>query len=61
VEDQLNSEDNHFGSARVQRLLTQHDTAAPHAIVDQIFRELDEFRDGVALTDDQTVVTMRVG
>jgi len=61
VEDQLNSEDNHFGSARVQRLLTQHDTAAPHAIVDQIFKELDEFRDGVALTDDQTVVTMRVG
>ena len=61
VEDQLNSEDSHFGGARVQRLLTQHDTAAPRDIVDQIFKELDEFRDGVALTDDQTVVTMRVG
>src|ERR1700676_3560355 len=61
VEDQLNSVEDHFGSARVQRLLTQHDTDTPQSIVDQIFRELDEFRDGVALTDDQTVVTMRVG
>jgi phosphoserine phosphatase RsbU/P len=61
VEDQLNSQEDHFGSARVQRLLTQNDTATPQSIVDQIFRELDEFRDGVALTDDQTVVTMRVG
>jgi sigma-B regulation protein RsbU (phosphoserine phosphatase) len=61
VEDQLNSEEEHFGNTRVQRLLTQHDKDTPRAIVDQIFRELDEFRDGVALTDDQTVVTMRVG
>jgi sigma-B regulation protein RsbU (phosphoserine phosphatase) len=61
VEDQLNSVEDHFGSARVQRLLTQNDTATPRAIVDQIFSELDEFRNGVALTDDQTVVTMRVG
>jgi hypothetical protein len=41
--------------------LTQHDTGTPRSIVDQIFKELDDFRDGVALTDDQTVVTMRVG
>lgn len=29
-------------------------------IVDQIFADLDEFRDSVMLTDDQTVVTMKV-
>jgi hypothetical protein len=28
--------------------------------VDQIFKQLDDFRDGVALTDDQTVVAMQV-
>jgi hypothetical protein len=28
--------------------------------VDQIFKQLDDFRDGVILTDDQTVVAMQV-
>jgi sigma-B regulation protein RsbU (phosphoserine phosphatase) len=61
VEDQLNSKEDHFGSARVQKLLTHGDNDTPLAIVDQIFKELDEFREGVALTDDQTVVTIKVG
>jgi sigma-B regulation protein RsbU (phosphoserine phosphatase) len=60
VEDQLNSNEEHFGRPRVQRLLTKHDAETPRAIVDQIFAELDEFRETVALTDDQTVVTMKV-
>jgi len=60
VEDQLNSREEHFGRSRVQRLLTNHDIDTPRAIVDQIFADLDEFRDAVALTDDQTVVTMKV-
>jgi sigma-B regulation protein RsbU (phosphoserine phosphatase) len=61
VEDQLNSKEDHFGGARVQKLLTHGDNDTPLAIVDQIFKELDEFREGVALTDDQTVVTIKVG
>ncbi len=60
VEDQLNSKEEHFGGSQVQRLLTRHDGESPLAIVNRIFAELDEFRDGVALTDDQTVVTMKV-
>jgi len=60
VEDQLNSKEDHFGGARVQRLLTHGGNDTPLSIVDQIFKELDEFREGVALTDDQTVVTIKV-
>lgn len=60
VEDQLNAAEEHFGRPRVQRLLTKYDQKTPGAIVDQIFKQLDDFRDGVALTDDQTVVAMQV-
>jgi sigma-B regulation protein RsbU (phosphoserine phosphatase) len=60
VEDQLNSNEEHFGRPRVQRLLTKHDAETPRAIVDQIFADLDTFRESVALTDDQSVVTMKV-
>jgi sigma-B regulation protein RsbU (phosphoserine phosphatase) len=60
VEDQLNAAEEHFGRSRVQRLLTKYDAETPRAIVDQIFTDLDAFRDGVALTDDQSVVTMKV-
>jgi sigma-B regulation protein RsbU (phosphoserine phosphatase) len=60
VEDQLNGAEDHFGRPRVQRLLTKYDKKTPSAIVDQIFKQLDDFRDGVALTDDQTVVAMQV-
>jgi phosphoserine phosphatase RsbU/P len=60
VEDQLNASDEHFERTRVQRLLTKFDKKTPGAIVDQIFKQLDDFRDGVALTDDQTVVAMQV-
>jgi sigma-B regulation protein RsbU (phosphoserine phosphatase) len=60
VEDQLNSKEEHFGHSRIQRLLTKHDAETPRVIVDQFFTELDEFRGGVVLTDDQTVVAMKV-
>ncbi len=60
IEDQVNSKEEHFGGSKVQRLLTRHDGESPLAIVNHIFAELDEFREGVALTDDQTVVAMKV-
>ncbi len=41
-------------------LLTKHDAETPRGIVDQIFADLDEFRDSVVLTDDQTAVAMKV-
>ncbi len=56
----MNAAEEHFGRPRVQRLLTKYDKKTPRAIVDQIFKQLDDFRDGVVLTDDQTVVAMQV-
>jgi sigma-B regulation protein RsbU (phosphoserine phosphatase) len=60
VEDQLNADEGHFGRPRIQRLVTKHGAENSFAIVNHIFEELDEFRAGVAITDDQTIVTMKV-
>ena len=42
------------------RLLTKHAADAPQAIADAFFAELDEFRGATPITDDQTVVVVRV-
>ncbi len=60
VEDQLNSSDEEFSRGRVLRLLKKHGAESPKAIADAIFAEIDAFRDGTPLTDDQSVVVMRV-
>jgi sigma-B regulation protein RsbU (phosphoserine phosphatase) len=60
VEDQLNAKEEHFGRPRVQKLVTCNDEETSFAIVNHVFAELDEFRDGVAITDDQTIVAMKV-
>jgi sigma-B regulation protein RsbU (phosphoserine phosphatase) len=60
VEDQLNSKEEHFGRSRVQKVLTRYDGETPLMIVNHIFADLDDFRDGVSITDDQTIVTMKV-
>jgi sigma-B regulation protein RsbU (phosphoserine phosphatase) len=60
VEDQLNAQEEHFGRPRVQHLLTRHGAESSFAVVNHIFEHLDEFRDGVALTDDQSIVAMKV-
>lgn len=60
VEDQLNPKEEEFTRGRVIRLLKKYGDAAPKAIVDAIFADLDAFRDDIAITDDQTLVVMRV-
>jgi sigma-B regulation protein RsbU (phosphoserine phosphatase) len=60
VEDQLNSKNEDFSRGRVAQLLKNQGDAAPKAIADTIFADLDEFRDGTPITDDQTVVVMRI-
>ena len=60
VEDQLNSKEDHFGRSRVQRLLAKHCGESPSAVVKHVFDELDAFRRKTALTDDQTVVALKV-
>jgi phosphoserine phosphatase RsbU/P len=60
VEDQLNSEGADYSHDRVVRLLARHAAAPPQAIADAFFEALDEFRGATPLTDDQTLVVVRV-
>ena len=60
VEDQLNAQEEEYSRARLTRLLQRHCEDAPKTVVDAIFQELDAFRDGTAITDDQTVLVVNV-
>jgi sigma-B regulation protein RsbU (phosphoserine phosphatase) len=60
VEDQLNAKEEDFTRGRVTRLLKKHGTSTPKALADAIFADLDTFRDDTAITDDQSVVVIKV-
>jgi sigma-B regulation protein RsbU (phosphoserine phosphatase) len=60
VADQLNAKDEEFSRGRVSRLLKSHGTGSPEGVAGAIFSELDTFRDGTSITDDQTVVAVKV-
>jgi len=60
VEDQLNAKEEDFTRARVTRLLKKHGTGSPKTLADAIFADLDAFRDGTPITDDQSVVVIKV-
>jgi sigma-B regulation protein RsbU (phosphoserine phosphatase) len=60
VEDQLNAEEEDFTRGRVTRLLKKHGAGTPKNLADAIFSELDTFRDDTAITDDQSVVVIKV-
>jgi serine phosphatase RsbU (regulator of sigma subunit) len=61
VEDQLNALDQEFSRLRVARYFEQHGSEPLKTIVDTLFAEIDEFRGATPITDDQTVVVIRVG
>jgi sigma-B regulation protein RsbU (phosphoserine phosphatase) len=60
VEDQLNAKDEDYSPSRLTRLLKQHGGEEPQAIADACFKDLDKFRDGTPITDDQTVLVVRI-
>ena len=60
VEDQLNAQEEDFTRGRVTRLLRTHGTESPKALADAIFADLDAFRDDAPITDDQSVVVIKV-
>ena len=60
VEDQINAQDEEYSRARLTRLLQRHCEDAPQTMADAIFQDLDAFRDGTAITDDQTVLVVNV-
>jgi sigma-B regulation protein RsbU (phosphoserine phosphatase) len=60
VEDQLNSLQEDYSRGRLQKLLKKHGEQGAQDIANAIFADLDVFRDDTAITDDQSVVVMRV-
>jgi phosphoserine phosphatase RsbU/P len=60
VEDQLNAAEENYSRPRLTRLLESQAATAPQSVVDAIFDDLDAFRTGTAITDDQTAVVIKV-
>ena len=49
-----------YGTKRLEKLLKEMSDAAPSEIVGAVFRDLDEWAAGAPITDDQSVIVMRV-
>jgi sigma-B regulation protein RsbU (phosphoserine phosphatase) len=59
VEDQLNGEAE-YGRERLEKVLLEGCGEPPKQIAQRIFSDIDAFRGATPLTDDQTVVALRV-
>jgi phosphoserine phosphatase RsbU/P len=59
VEDQL-SDDQDYGRERLNAIVKKHCQDAPQQIAKMIFDDIDLFRMNTPLTDDQSVIAMRV-
>lgn len=60
VEDQVNAAEEEYGSKRLARLLRQHGGRDVRAIADAVFEDLDAYAGGLPISDDQTLIVIRV-
>lgn len=60
VQDQLNRADQEYGTSRLFKVLKASCRETPKTIVDAVFADIDRHRDGIPLTDDQTIIAVRV-
>jgi sigma-B regulation protein RsbU (phosphoserine phosphatase) len=60
VEDQVDEAGEDYTRARLGKLLVKHCQDSPQAIADAVINDLDRFRDGTPITDDQTIVVVNV-
>jgi phosphoserine phosphatase RsbU/P len=60
VEDQLNTQGEDYSRARVAKLLKRHAEESAQSIANAYFEDLDDFRGPTGITDDQTVVVLKV-
>lgn len=60
VQDQLNEDEKHFSCARTLDLFRKYGAERPQKIADAVIKELDKFRADTPITDDQTIVVMKV-
>jgi phosphoserine phosphatase RsbU/P len=60
VEDQLSADEEEYGRERLRNLMRATYQLAPQKITQTIFGALDDFRGATPLTDDQTVIALKV-
>jgi sigma-B regulation protein RsbU (phosphoserine phosphatase) len=60
IEDQLGEGDKDFGRDRLFRRLKKSTTYTPRDVVGAIFNDIDRFRGSSPLTDDQTLIVLKV-
>ncbi|MGI8958456.1 MAG: SpoIIE family protein phosphatase [Bryobacteraceae bacterium] len=60
VEDQMHDSDGDYGHERLKELLKSTGDQEPQQVVNAIFKDLDAFRGATPLTDDQTVIALKV-
>ena len=49
-----------YGRARLERVLKANYHRTPQQVAEKVFADIDHFRGATALTDDQTIVALRV-
>lgn len=60
VEDQTNADAGEFSRVRVTKVLKKHAEETPKAIADAVIAALDAHRGSTGITDDQSVIVLRV-
>ncbi len=60
VPDQVDGSGQEFAETRIEKLLTKVSHLDPQRIVDHLFAALDHYRGNVPLSDDQTLMVMKV-
>jgi sigma-B regulation protein RsbU (phosphoserine phosphatase) len=57
---QIDAEPDNYGRQRLEKVVTANYKLPPQRIADKIFDDIDAFRGATPLTDDQTVIALRV-
>ena len=49
-----------MGRGRISRAVQKHCALPPKKLVDALFQELDQYMSGTPITDDQTLIAVKV-
>ncbi|HUS07421.1 MAG TPA: SpoIIE family protein phosphatase [Bryobacteraceae bacterium] len=60
IQDQQNPNDEEYGNSRLFRILKEHCSKPPKALVDAVFEDVERFTSGRSMNDDQTVIALKI-
>jgi sigma-B regulation protein RsbU (phosphoserine phosphatase) len=60
VQDQLNRSDEEYGTARLFKAVKKRCNLAPSEIVQGVFADIDEHTNGGPMTDDQSLIAIKI-